>query len=68
MWLTQFLSRLPNTPFAKARAARISMPKSASEDRVPPMSDRQLAVEIRYLGGLRPEMTTSADRRDERTA
>jgi len=57
MWLTRFLSRLRHVPFARARAASIGMPKSASEDRVAPMSDRQLAVELRHLGGLRLRMT-----------
>jgi hypothetical protein len=67
MWLTRFLSRLRHMRFAKAHAASLGMPKGASEDRVAPMSDRQLAVEIRHLGGLRLKMTTPAERRNERT-
>jgi hypothetical protein len=68
MWHTRFLSRLRHMPSAKARAASNIAPKTASEERVAPMSDRQLAVEIRHLGGLRLKMTTPAERRNERTA
>jgi hypothetical protein len=47
MWHAPFLSRL------RQRAATNSAPKSASGEHVAPMSDRQLAKEIRHLSGLR---------------